>query len=50
MNALLICSASSLIIAGLYYFWRDMYVPRRKRQLLRERVAYMLWIAAHRIH
>lgn len=49
MSSLLICSVSSLFIAILYYAWRDLYLPRRQERLLRERVAYMLWVAAHRL-
>ena len=47
--SVLTCSFSCLAIATLYYLWRDLYLPRMKRHLLRERVAYMLWIAAQRI-
>ena len=42
-------SLSCLAIAALYYLWRDVYLPRRKQRLLRERVAYMLWIAAQKM-
>lgn len=39
---------SALAIASLYYAWRDGYVARMRRsRVLRERVAYMLWSAAH---
>ncbi len=41
---------SALAIASLYYLWRDGYVARlRRSQVLRERVAYMLWSAAHHV-
>lgn len=43
------CSLSCLAIATLYYLWRDVYLPRRKQRVLRERVAYMLWVAAQKI-
>ena len=41
---------SALAIASLYYAWRDCYVVHlRRSRLLRERVAYMLWSAAHHV-
>ncbi|GIW85629.1 MAG: hypothetical protein KatS3mg107_1289 [Gemmataceae bacterium] len=49
MHPVFACSLSCLAIAALYYLWRDVYLPRRKRRLLRERVAYMLWVAAQKI-
>ena len=49
MYPVFVCSLSCLAIVALYYFWRDLYLPRMKRHLLRERVTYMLWIAAQRI-
>jgi hypothetical protein len=45
---LLACNIACLAIAALYYTWRDGYVNRRKRAYARERVAYMLWVAASR--
>jgi hypothetical protein len=43
------CNLAALSIAVLYYAWRDGYtVTLRKREVLRERVAYMLWTAAQR--
>ena len=37
-----------LCIAALYYLWRDGIARRPKREkMLRERVAYMLWVAAN---
>ena len=43
------CNVAVLAIAGLYYAWRDRVGKQfRKRQVLRERVAYMLWAAAQR--
>jgi hypothetical protein len=38
-----------ILIAVLYYAWRDGIVAhRRKRAQVNERVAYMLWCAANR--
>jgi hypothetical protein len=48
MAQLLACNVACLVIAALYYTWRDVYVNRRKREQLHERVAYMLWVAANR--
>jgi hypothetical protein len=45
---LLACNIACLVIAGLYYAYRDAYLQRRKRQQLNDRVAYMLWVAANR--
>ena len=46
---LLACNLACLSIAALYYAWRDVYTHRRRRVLLRERVSYMLWVAANRV-
>ena len=48
MLHLIACNVACLTIATLYYSWRDVYVQRRKREKLHERVAYMLWVAAAR--
>ncbi|MFM8271464.1 MAG: hypothetical protein ACKODX_03935 [Gemmata sp.] len=48
MFQLLACNLACLAIAGLYYTWRDVYVHRRRREKLNNRVAYMLWVAANR--
>jgi hypothetical protein len=45
---LIACNIACLAIAALYYSWRDGYVHRRRRAYTRERVAYMLWVAASR--
>lgn len=38
---------AALVIAALFYTWRTwMQVCRRRDRILRERVAYMLWIVA----
>ena len=46
---MLACNIACLTIAALYYAWRDVYANRRKREQLRQRVAYMLWVAANRV-
>jgi len=48
MFQLLACNIACLAIAVLYYSWRDIYLHRRKREQMRQRVAYMLWVAANR--
>ncbi|HVL12732.1 MAG TPA: hypothetical protein VM529_09210 [Gemmata sp.] len=48
MFQLITCNIACLAIAALYYTWRDGYVNRRRRAHTRERVAYMLWVAANR--
>ena len=48
MFHMLACNVACLIIAALYYGWRDGYKNRQKRAELHDRVAYMLWVAANR--
>ena len=48
MFHMITCNLACLAIAALYYTWRDVYLHRRKREQLRERVAYMLWVTASR--
>ncbi len=48
MTQLITCNLAALTIAAVYYAWRDVYVSRRRRSALNERVAYMLWVAASR--
>ena len=48
MIQLLTCNLAALTIATLYYTYRDVYLHRKKRTELRDRVAYMLWVAANR--
>ena len=48
MFQLLACNLACLAIAGLYYGYRDVYLHRRRRERLNDRVAYMLWVAANR--
>ncbi|MFL5339790.1 MAG: hypothetical protein ACJ8F7_06440 [Gemmataceae bacterium] len=41
-------NAAALTIAVTFYVWRDGIVGRIKREkTLRERIAYMLWVAAN---
>jgi hypothetical protein len=38
-----------LAIAVLYYAWRDTYASKsRPQNAVKDRVAYMLWVAANR--
>jgi hypothetical protein len=48
MLHLIACNVACLVIASIYYTYRDVYLHRRKREQLNERVAYMLWVAASR--
>jgi hypothetical protein len=49
MFHMIACNLAALAIAAMYYAWRDGYLARAaKRSVLHERVAYMLWVAAHR--
>lgn len=43
----IICNVAALAVATLFYYWRAYYgfVAFRERTL-RQRVAYMLWMAA----
>jgi hypothetical protein len=46
---MLTCNVAVLAIAGLYYAWKDRIGKMSLRRYeLRERVAYMLWVAAQR--
>ena len=49
MPPILCCQLAALVIGGLFYLWRDVLNRRvSDTKLLRERVAYMLWVAANR--
>ena len=49
MVQLIACNLAVLAIAGIYYAWHDRFsVIARNRGILRDRVAYMLWVAAQR--
>jgi hypothetical protein len=45
-----ICGLGALAVANIYYLYRS-YLQRQfhREQRLRERVAYMLWVAAGRV-
>ena len=49
MVQMIACNLAVLAIAGIYYAWRDRSTKLSvKRTVLRDRVAYMLWVAAQR--
>jgi hypothetical protein len=49
MFQMVACNLAVLAIAMLYYAWRDGYLGRDRGQPgLQERVAYMLWVVAHK--
>ena len=45
----LFCNVSALAVATIFYTWRGYYWSRfqQQKQVLRERVAYMLWVMAN---
>jgi hypothetical protein len=45
------CNASVLAVAAIFYTWRRYYYHRyqQHKQVLRERVAYMLWVMANTV-
>jgi hypothetical protein len=46
---MLCCQLAALTIGALYYVWRDLLRCKlRNENTMRERVAYMLWVAAQR--
>lgn len=43
-------NVAALAVAGIFYAYRDGYLARLRRvQVVRERIAYMLWTAAHQV-
>jgi hypothetical protein len=51
MVQMVTCNLAVLSIAALYYAWRDGYLAAHRaaaKAQLRDRVAYMLWVAAQR--
>ena len=49
MIPLLTCKISLLVIAMIYYTWREILANQlRHRADMNERIAYMLWVAANR--
>jgi hypothetical protein len=46
----IVTNMAALAVASLYYLWRAHYQTRqRRRHLLRQRVAYMLWVMAGQV-
>jgi hypothetical protein len=46
----LLCNVATLAVVLLFLVWKTYRgVVTRRRRLLRERVAYMLWVMAERI-
>ena len=42
-------NAAALAVASIFYSWRTWTeIETRRRQTLRNRVVYMLWVMAHR--
>jgi hypothetical protein len=47
---MLCCNTAALAVALLYYIWRAYdQAQLARRRILRERVAYMLWVTAERM-
>jgi hypothetical protein len=44
----IVCNASALAVATLYYYWRA-YRQSNEQRDLRQRVAYMLWCMANSV-
>jgi hypothetical protein len=50
MQAIL-CGLASLAVANIFYWYRSYLQDQTRRvRSLRERVAYMLWVAAGQVH
>jgi hypothetical protein len=46
----IVTNMAALAVASLFYFWRGHCQTRqRRRQILSERVAYMLWVMAGQV-
>jgi hypothetical protein len=44
------CNVAALAVALLYLAWKNYHeVVSRRQRILRERVAYMLWVTAQRV-
>ena len=42
-----VCGSAALTVAGIFYTWRTYHdLLARKQRTLRERVTYLLWVAA----
>jgi hypothetical protein len=48
----IVTNVAALTVAALYYMWRAHHqrAQQRRERKLRERVAYMLWVMADRVH
>jgi hypothetical protein len=43
----IVCGSAALTVAGIFYTWRTYHeLLVRKQRILRERVTYLLWVAA----
>ena len=48
--SVVVCTASALSVALLFYSWRSYHQKTEHRdRLLRERVTYMLWVMANTV-
>lgn len=48
--SLILCNVAASAVAVLYCFWKThQVVTDRRRLVLRQRVAYLLWSAAERV-
>jgi len=47
----ILCNVSALAVASIFYTWRLYYAERlqKHQEMLRERVAYMLWVMANSV-
>jgi hypothetical protein len=45
----IVTNMAALAVAMLFYLWRAYQTRQRREQVLRQRVAYMLWVMAERI-
>ena len=47
----IVTNMAALAVATLFYVWRAHSQTRRQRErVLRQRVAYMLWVMAEQVH
>ncbi|HXG10213.1 MAG TPA: hypothetical protein VNK04_10520 [Gemmataceae bacterium] len=47
---LFLTSVPTLAVSAIFYLWRAYHRERlRRERVLRQRVAYMLWVMAHRV-
>ncbi len=45
----IVTNMAALAVAMLYYLWRAYQTRLRRECVLRQRVAYMLWVMAERV-